>query len=117
MLSALENYYAQQKEPQQGCLLALRSIILGADTRITPEWKYKLPFFYLDGKMFCYLHIDKQSGHPYVGVVNGNKIDHPALESGERVRIKILPVDPFIDLPVDELQEILKLAIDVHYPK
>ena len=63
----------------QGCLLALRAWILDFHPDIAEAMKYGMPFFTLRGKMFCYFWKDKQSGAPYVGIVEGGKIDHPAL--------------------------------------
>jgi hypothetical protein len=54
MLTDHDNYYLKQEEPYKSYLLALKDIILGLDEAITPEWKYGLPFFYYNKKMFCY---------------------------------------------------------------
>ena len=34
---------------------------------------------YYQQKMFCYLWTDKKTHEPYIGIVEGNKIDHPLL--------------------------------------
>lgn len=113
MLTALDNYYYDKPEPIRGCLLALKAIIEEMDSRITPEWKYGMPFFYLDGKMFCYLWKDKITGLPYIGFMNGNKMVHPKLEVGNRARVKVYAIDPKLDLPMEEIQELLQEAIEV----
>ena len=79
MENELENFYLKQSEPNQSCFLALRDIIIGFNLNITTDWKYKLPFFMYKGKMFCYLWKDKKTEVPYIGIVNGSDIDHPAL--------------------------------------
>ncbi len=61
----LDNFYLQQSEPTQGCLLALREIILKQDKNITAELKYGMPFFCYKGKMFCYLWVHKKYKQPY----------------------------------------------------
>jgi len=45
-MKQLDDFYLNQEEPVKGIMIALRDIILKKDTAITPEWKYKLPFFY-----------------------------------------------------------------------
>ena len=111
MLTPLEHFYLQQEEPDRGCLMALRDLILRMDTNITPEWKYKLPFFYYKGKMFCYLWRHKKYKTPYIGIVESKHIDHPDLIIEKRARMKILLIDPEADLPVEKITDILKQAI------
>ena len=89
---------------------ALRELILEFDPDIAEAWKYRMPVFVLRGRMFCYLWKDKKTGEPYIGIVEGNRIDHPKLVAGNRARMKILPVDPNSDLPVDEIRAILDAA-------
>jgi len=113
MENELDNFYLNQSEPNQSCLLALRDIILGFDTNITSAWKYKLPFFLYKGKMFCYLWQDKKTRIPYIGIVNGSIIDHPKLETGNRKQIKILSINPTKDIELDLVLEILNLSATV----
>ncbi|MFZ6051220.1 DUF1801 domain-containing protein [Halocola ammonii] len=114
MIRELDQFYLNLEEPQRSCFEALRDIILSVDPDITPEWKYRLPFFYYRGKMFCYLWKDKKSGEPYIGIVNGNQLNHPLLEQGDRKRMKILRVDPEADIPKDVIIEILNNSIRLH---
>lgn len=111
MLSDLENFYITQPEPRKSVFMLLRKHIPTLHEGITPEWKYKLPFFYLNGKMFCYLWYDKKTGAPYIGVCDGKWIDHPALEMQDRKRMKILRIDPDQDIDVAVIDEVLGLAI------
>ncbi len=111
MLPELENYYLTKNEPIKSCLLALRDIILAFDSQISEAWKYHMPFFCVGKKMFCYLWIDKITGQPYIGVVEGGKINHPILEQGNRARMKILRVNSEEDLPIESIHEVLSEAI------
>ncbi|WP_316784244.1 DUF1801 domain-containing protein [Pedobacter frigiditerrae] len=114
MLSDLDNFYLKREEPTRGCLLALRDIILSHTNEITPEWKYKLPFFYFKGKMLCYLWIHKKFKKPYIGFVDGNLIDHPDLLVEKRARMKILLIDIEEDLPIEKINSILTQAIYIY---
>jgi len=114
MLDELQNYYLNQEEPNKSCLLALRDIILGFDARIYETWKYRMPVFCIGKKMFCYLWTDKLTKEPYIGMVEGNKIDHPLLEQGKRARMKILRINPVQDLPIEIIHGILNKAIALY---
>lgn len=72
MTSELDFFYLKQEEQIRDCLLALKTVILNFDKGITPEWKYKLPFFYYKGKPLCYFWFHKKYKQPYIGFVNGS---------------------------------------------
>jgi len=110
----IDNYFLQKDEPVKGCLLFLRDHILAYDKGITEAWKYRMPFYCYKGKMFCYLWTHKKNGLPYIGIVEGRKIDHPLLIKEERARMKILFVDPTADLPLETIDKILKIALDLY---
>jgi len=107
MLTPVENFYLNLPEPNRGCMLSLKDLILKFDGGISQEWKYKLPFFYFKGKMFCYLWTEKKTQIPYIGFVKGNLLHHPELIQEKRAKMKILLVDPQADLPVQKITEIL----------
>lgn len=91
-------------------MLALRALILRFDPDITEQWKYGMPFYYYNNKMFCYLWIHKKYKQPYIGIVEGNRIDHPLLIQEKRARMKIMLLDPEKDVPVKVVSRILKQA-------
>ena len=84
MLSALDDYYLNQPEPTKSCMLALRDMIISMDENITLAWKYRMPFFCYGKKMCCYLWTDKNTKAPYIGIVEGNQMDHPRRHGGLR---------------------------------
>src|SRR5690606_10198404 len=96
------------------CLLALRSIILAQDNQITETQKYGMPCFCFKRKAFCYLWTDKKSEEPYLLMVEGKFLDHPALEAGRRSRMKILRINPNKDLPMKMIVDILEKALDLY---
>jgi hypothetical protein len=114
MKSELSNYYLHKDEPIKSCLLALRDIILSSDKEITSAWKYGMPFFCYQGKMFCYLWVHKKYLQPYIGFVEGNRLNHPDLLVEKRARMKILLVDPKKDLPVRKINTLLKQARNLY---
>jgi len=114
MISELEHFYLNNEEPARACLLALKSIILNLDKDVSGSWKYKMPFFTYKGKMFCYLWTDKKTNEPYIGIVEGNRINHQLLEQGNRSRMKILRINPNKDIPVELIELILNQALDFY---
>ncbi len=113
-MHALDIFYLTKEQNLSICLLSLRDIILGMDSDITPAWKYGMPFFLYKGKMFCYLWVKKDTNHPYIGIVEGNRIEHPLLLSEKRARMKIITFDIEKDLPVIKIHKILNLALDLY---
>jgi len=51
-----EVYILNQPEPYKGILLHLQLLIEGAFTDVELKYKYKIPFYYLNNKPFCYLN-------------------------------------------------------------
>jgi len=114
MLTELDNFYLNKEEPLRGCLLALKEIILRHNSHITPEWKYKLPFFYYKGKMLCYIWFHKKFKQPYIGFYNGHLLNEPDLLKENRSRVKILLFDAKEDLPVEKINFILTQALYIY---
>jgi hypothetical protein len=110
-----EDFYLNKEEPVKGCLFALRQIILEQNTHMTETRKYGMPCFCYQKKIICYLWTDKKTGEPYILIADGQKIDHPALETGDRSRMKILRVNPAIDIQIETIDSILRDAITQHF--
>ena len=115
MLRDIDNFFLLQDEPVKSCLFFLREFILNYDKNITEAWKYKMPFYCYKGKMFCYLWVSKKTHQPYIGIVEGKKIDHPLLIIENRSRIKIMQLDAQQNAPVETINTILRLALDLYH--
>lgn len=113
-MKGTDNFYQELDEPNKGCLLALRDIILWQDKDITHELKYGMPFFCYKGKMFCYLWTHKKTGQPYIGIVEGKHFDQPFLIQEKRSRMKVMMIDAEKDLPVRTIRQIIKQALDLY---
>ena len=111
MLRPADNYFQQQEEPTKSCLLFLRQHILARDKRITEAWKYGMPFYCYDGKMFCYLWTHKKYKQPYIGFVAGSLLNDPALLQEKRARMKILLIDPASDVPIGQIDRLLAILL------
>lgn len=107
-------FYLNQPEPQRSCLVAMRDMLLAKNPYITETVKYGMPCFCYQGKVFCYLWLDKKSKEPYFLMVEGKHLTHPNLEAGKRARMKILRVDPKANLPIKTIHEILDQALNLY---
>lgn len=92
----------------------MRDVLLAFNSEITETTKYGMPCFCYRGKMVCYLWTDKKSRDPYFLLVEGNRLTHPKLESGDRKRMKIFSVDPKKDLPLTSIHEVLEEALNLY---
>lgn len=108
------NFYFNQEEPNQSCFLAMRDLILKVDNEVEETVKYGSPCFLYRGRAFCYLWKDKRTNEPYFLLVEGKRLVHPALEAGDRKRMKILRVDPNEDLPVDTINSVMQKALELY---
>ncbi|HEX8378588.1 MAG TPA: DUF1801 domain-containing protein [Pedobacter sp.] len=114
MIREVDSYYLNKEEPNKSCLLALRSIILEQDKKITETQKWRMPCFCYKKKMFCYLWTDKKTDNPYILLVEGRHLVHPELEVGKRSRMKIFRVNPNKDLPLETIKNILQSSLDLY---
>ena len=62
-----EAYILNQPEPFKSILLHLQILIEESFPEVNLQFKWKIPFYYLDGKPFCYLNPSKKKS--YVDVV------------------------------------------------
>lgn len=109
-MTPLDEYFERQPEPLNSCLIAARDMILAYNESITISWKWKTPFFSYKGKMLAYLNVNRKSQLPYLGLANGAKLNHHALQTEGRKMIKAYYFSPEEDMDIDELYEILKEA-------
>lgn len=114
MALEINNYYLSKEEPNKGCLLALRRLILKQDQNITETQKWGMPCFCFKKKMFCYLWTDKKTNEPYILFVEGKHLEHPNLEMGDRSRMKIFRIHPNKDLPVNTIELLLNKALNLY---
>ena len=114
MIREIDNYFLQKDEPIKSYLLTLREHILQYDKNITEVWQYKMPFYCYREKRFCYLWVHKKYNQPYLGIVDGKKINHPNLVMEKRARMKIMLFDPLKDVPLKTIHVVLRKAMSLY---
>ncbi len=113
MLRSIDTYFLKQEEPIRSSLHFLREYILKLDKSISEKRQYGMPFFYYNDKRICYLWVHKKLQQPYIGIIDGNKINHPDLLTEKRTKMKILLIDAGKNIPVGKIKTILKEAISL----
>lgn len=58
-MNPAEEYILDQPEPFRSMLLHLQSTIEHTIPKVDLKYKYRIPFFYLEGRPFCYLNQSK----------------------------------------------------------
>lgn len=75
-MNPAEEYILKQPEPFRAMLLHLQVIIETTVTSVELKYKYKIPFYYIGNRPFCYLNKTKK--YVDVGFLQANKINiHP----------------------------------------
>jgi hypothetical protein len=110
-INNVDDFFLNLQEPLQSTLLAIDSILKQQDKNIVVAIKYGMPFYHYKGRMFAYVWQDKKTKEPYIGFVEGQKINHPKLETGDRKRIAILRCSTTKDLPLTAIKTITKQAL------
>jgi len=116
-MNPAENYILTQKEPFRSVLLHLQMIIEGTIPAVELKYKYKLPFYYINGKPFCYLNQSKD--YVDIGFWNGAYLTiHTELMviAGRKV-IKSLRYKTLEEVESAILIEVLKEAYSVKNKK
>ena len=62
-----EDYILNQPEPYKSMLLHLQLLIESTFIDVVLKYKYKIPFYYLNDKPFCYLNSVVKKGYVDVG--------------------------------------------------
>ncbi len=108
-----EVFYLNHSEPNASCFQALRDIILRVSEDVSESKKYGMPCFVYKNKALCYLWSDKKTNEPYILFVDGDLLDHPDLESGDRKRMKILRINPNTDIDILTVTEVVSASISL----
>jgi Domain of unknown function (DU1801) len=114
MEESLDNFFLSIPEPQRSALLFLRQFFIN-DMQLEENWKFNTPFYYYNGKWFCYISYNRKKNHEiYIGFVKGHLVNHKALLAEGRKQIKVYRVNPDKDIKVAELKTIVKLCKGVY---
>ncbi|MCC6372161.1 MAG: DUF1801 domain-containing protein [Bacteroidia bacterium] len=110
-MNAIDSFFLSRTEPDKSCLLYLRGYILSQSDKVSEHWKYGMPFYYYNGKMWCYLWQHKKLKVPYIGFFDSQQMTHKDLLQEKREFIKIFLIAPDKDIPIKKLNDLFKQAL------
>ncbi|ARV16655.1 DUF1801 domain-containing protein [Polaribacter sp. SA4-12] len=70
-----EAYILNQPEPFKSILMHLQILIETSFPNVDLQFKWKIPFYYLDDKPFCYLNPSKKKGYVDVGFYTNKNLE------------------------------------------
>ncbi len=109
-----EAYILAQEEPFREILLQLQTLIEQVVPGASLRYKYRIPFYYLDDKPFCYLN---QSGtYVDLGLVHGNRLTRHTdlMVSQGRKWVRSLRYERLTAIDYNVLKNVLTEAMAVH---
>lgn len=66
-MNPAEDYIINQEEPFKSILMQLQVLVETSVPNLELKYKYRLPFYYLNGKPFCYFNVSRKKGYVDVG--------------------------------------------------
>ena len=73
-MNPAEKYILECNEPYKAILLYLQAVVEGTLPALDLKYKYRIPFYYLNGKPFCYFNASYKKEFVDVGFCKGNEI-------------------------------------------
>ncbi len=116
-MNPAEQYILEQPEPYRSMLLHLQLVITHTIPNLSLKYKYKVPFYYLEERPYCYLNVTKD--YVDVGFWKGIHIStHTAhLTVARRRTIRSLRYKSITEINDEVLIAILKDAYTVRNKK
>lgn len=116
-MNPAEDYILSREEPFRGILLHLQSVIERTVPLVELKFKYRLPFYYVEGRPFCYLNQSK--GYVDVGFWNAAHLPRHLqlmVTTGRKV-MRSLRYSHLEEIDDTVLREVLEDAFSVRHEK
>ena len=108
-MNPVDNYILSKPEPWRSMLIELQAVIKHTVPEVEEAYKWRLPFYSLNGKMYCFLNFRKSFvdvGFPW-GIHLEKHTTH--LVGGEkRKNLRSLRYHSLEDIDITLLQEVLR---------
>jgi len=118
-MNPAEEYILEQQEPFRSILLQVQVVIESTLPQVELKFKYKIPFYYINGSPFCYLNVPKNKKYVDIGFWNAAHLtvytEH--LTTAGRKVMKSLRYQSLEEIQGEILVEILKDAYSVRDKK
>lgn len=102
-------YILKQPEPYRSILLHLQMVVEQSIPDLELKYKWKIPFYYYQGKPFCYFNASHKKQYVDVGLVKGKliKVHTEYLVGEKRKKMVSLRYRDITEIDVVVLQEVL----------
>jgi len=118
-MNPAEHYILNQSEPYKTILLHLQVLIETTVPDVDMLYKYRIPFYYVNNRPFCYLNVSLKKGYVDVGFWNASYLtkhtEHMVSEG--RKMMKSLRYYTIDDIDEQILIEVLHEAYSVRNKK
>lgn len=114
-MSPAEYYILKQPEPYRSILLHLQVIIENTDINAKLKYKYKIPFYYVEDRPFCYLNVNLKEQFVDLGFWNAAHltVNLEYMTTAKRKTMKSLRYTALKEIDEEILIAILKDAYSV----
>ena len=116
-MNPAEDYILNQQESYKTILLHLQVLIESNFNNVELRYKYKIPFYYLDDKPFCYLNVPKKKDFVEVGFwasAHLSKYNEHLVSDGRKV-VKSFRYKALEDINQEILLGVLEEAYSVNH--
>ncbi|WP_417558159.1 DUF1801 domain-containing protein [Mesoflavibacter zeaxanthinifaciens] len=115
-MNPAEQYILNQPEPFRAILLHLQILVEHTLPEMELKFKYKIPFYYLKGKPFCYFNASHKKQFVDVGFVKGPQInihqEHQITENRKKMMsLRYTSLDAISD---NIFMDVLKAASELY---
>ena len=108
-MNPAENYILKTPQPYRDILLQLQVLIEHSAPEAQLLYKWHLPFYYLNGKMFCFLNFRKHFVElSFPKGILLNDPDHQLTAGENRKNLRSLPYNKVEDIDAEVLIEFLE---------
>lgn len=114
-MNPAEKYILDQPEPYRSILLHLQVVIENTITDVDLKYKYRIPFYYVDGRPFCYLNVNPKEQYVDLGFWNAAHltVNLEYMTTAKRKTMKSLRYKNLEEIDGTILVEVLKDAYAV----
>ena len=116
-MNPAEDYILEQQDPYKTILLHLQVVIETAHPDLELKFKWKVPYYYLDGNPFCYLNVPKNKNYVELGFwasAHLEKHNEHLVSDGRKV-VKSFRYTTVSDINQDILLAVLQEAHSVNH--
>ncbi|OAD42968.1 DUF5655 domain-containing protein [Polaribacter atrinae] len=111
-MKPVEEYILKQSEPFKSIIMHLQILIETNFAEVDLQFKWKMPFYYLNEKPFCYLNPSKKKGYVDVGFYTNSELQkfNEFVISDKRKVVKSLRYKEVSDIDAEVLVSVLAEA-------